>query len=53
MCSCKDVSWDENDLLSCSQAASIILSDYGVDTLIELDDIGCFGSFDINSLIGD
>lgn len=51
MCIYRDVSWNENDLLACSQAASIILPDYGVDILIELDDIGCFGSFYINSLI--
>lgn len=47
----KETSWNKHDLISCAQAAEIILREYGQEELLQLDAQGAFGSFDVYSLL--
>lgn len=47
----KDVSWDEKDLISCKQAACIILKEYGEDIFRELEEQGEFGNLDLSDIL--
>ena len=47
----KNISWDENDLISSKQAVTILLREDEIEALNELDEQGCFGNLDVDAVI--
>lgn len=47
----KNISWDENDLISSKQAVRILLREDEIEALNDLDAQGCFGNLDVDAVI--